>query len=450
MNSFITLLVGSTAGGHHLKAQSDTTAQGSETTRTEAGRVKPRFAKRNYYLQLATVFVGFFIFGFSENIKGPAIPRIQTDFGIDEMQVGTLLSFNSLGYLLACSFTAYLARKWGAKAVTLLAFGSMAASGVLIFASRTYPALSGSYFFMYVGNGMLEIALAVLAARIFVGNTGTMMNLAHFFYGLSSIVAPMIASGLMSVTIGGYTLDWRGMYLIMLSLSVIPMIPAFLSRFPGEEEHGGERVPVKQLMRDPAIWLIVLVLSFGVISEMAVGGWLVNFLEKAYHWNTSSASGMLSAFFICFTFARLLLGPVTDKIGFTLSLILFSVFSGLCTLAAIWAGEPGAFLFAAAGIGIAPIYPTVMALIAKKYRSGSDSAITFIVTLMGVGSVIGNYLIGAITDGIKKLFANASDPELGLLRGLQAGYAFIGVCALLCALCGAVLFAYLRKRKELL
>ncbi|GJM74777.1 hypothetical protein HMSSN036_69930 [Paenibacillus macerans] len=85
-------------------------------------------------------------------------------------------------------------------------------------------------------------------------------------------------------------------------------------------------MPVSQLMRDPAIWLIVLVLSFGVISEMAVGGWLVNFLEKAYHWNTSSASGMLSAFFVCFTFARLLLGPVTDKIGFTLSLILFSGF----------------------------------------------------------------------------------------------------------------------------
>ncbi|SIR11131.1 hypothetical protein SAMN05443094_105198 [Domibacillus enclensis] len=32
--------------------------------------------KRNDYFMLATVFVGFLVFGFSENVKGPAIPLI--------------------------------------------------------------------------------------------------------------------------------------------------------------------------------------------------------------------------------------------------------------------------------------------------------------------------------------------------------------------------------------
>ncbi|MEF2966744.1 MFS transporter [Paenibacillus sp. M1] len=410
--------------------------------------------KRNFYttvlFPILTVYVGFFIFGFSENVKGPAIPRIQTDFHLDEMQIGTLLSLNSLGYLLACSFTGLLVRKWGVKWVSILSFGLMALTGVLMFFSQTYPALSGSYFLMYIGNGMLEIALAVLGAQIFVKNTGTMMNLAHFFYGLSSTVAPMLASGLMKLTIGGYTLDWRGMYLIILLLSVIPMIPAFPGRFPDKETPAEERIPTKSLMRDPAIWLLVIILSFGVISEMAVGGWLVNFLEKAYSWDTSSASGMLSAFFLCFTFARLVAGPITDKIGYTLSLILFAGFTGICTFAAILAGEPGAVLFAVAGAGIAPVYPTVMALIADRYRSNSDTAISFIVTMMGVGSVIGNYLIGAITDGIKRLFMSAQDPEIGLLRGLQAGYAFIGLCAVICSLVSLILYVRLKKRKELL
>ncbi|GIP53823.1 hypothetical protein J42TS3_28580 [Paenibacillus vini] len=401
-----------------------------------------------YAMQLATIFLGFIIFGISENIKGPAIPRIQFDFHLNEEQLGSLLSLNALGYLIACSFTAVLVRKWGIKAASILSFASMLISGVFIFISHTYPLFSASYFLMYIGNGMLEIALAILGARIFVKNTGTMMNLSHAFYGLSSTVAPLIATGVMSVQVFGHALDWRGMYLVMLSLSLLPILTALRSTFPGDDLANESRTPLKELMRDPALWWMVLILSFGVVSELAVGGWLVNFLEKAYHWDTVKASGMLSAFFLLFALARLFLGPVTDKIGFTFSLIIFSGLSALCTFAAIVGGESWSFLFAAAGIGIAMIYPTVMAFIAKRYPRGSDTAITFTVTLMGLGSVIGNYVIGFVIEIVKKMYGvgNAN----GLLRGLQAGYGFIALCALLCSVCGCILYRYLKKRGELI
>lgn len=403
---------------------------------------------RVYAMQLATIFLGFVVFGLSENIKGPAIPRIQFDFMLNESQLGTLLSLNALGYLIACSFTNYLTRIWGIKVVSITAFGSMMLSGVLIYVSRSYPMFSASYFLMYIGNGMLEIALAILGARIFVKNTGTMMNLTHGFYGLSSTVAPLIATGLMSITVFGHTLDWRGMYLVMLSLSILPILIAMRSSFPGDDVPHEDRIPLKKLMRDPVLWFMVLILSFGVVSELAVGGWLVNFLEKAYGWDTVKASGMLSIFFLCFALARLLLGPLTDKIGFTFSLFIFSGSSAICTFLAIVGGERLAFLFAAAGIGIAMIYPTVMAFIAKRYPHGSDTAITFTVTLMGIGSVIGNYLIGGVIEVVKLLFG--AETEIGLLRGLQAGYGFIGLCAAIAALFSFILYRMLKKRHELI
>jgi fucose permease len=252
----------------------------------------------------------------------------------------------------------------------------------------------------------------------------------------------------MGVRLSGTSLSWGGMYLIMMSLAVIPMIPSVFSRFPEETADKEDRMSYAAFARDPAAWLIVAILSFGVTSEMAVGGWLVNFLEKAYNWSPAAASGMLSAFFLCFTLARLVLGPVTDRIGFVRSLIIFSGFSGVCTLSAIIAGERGAFLFAAAGIGIAPIYPTVMAYLAKRYAGRSDVAITFTVTLLGIASVVGNLLIGAITEWFKHLYTGTDEAGIGVLRGLQAGYAFIGICALLCAATSAVLYRFLRKRGE--
>ncbi|MCE4052109.1 MFS transporter [Bacillus sp. Au-Bac7] len=404
--------------------------------------------KNIYIMQVFIIFLGFIIFGFSENIKGPAIPRIQVDFMLNETQIGTLLSLNSLGYLLACTFTAYLTRIWGIKVTTIVAFASMAISGIFIYFSQQYLLFSASYFLMYIGNGMLEIGLAILGARIFIKNTGTMMNLSHGFYGLSSTIAPLIATGLMEVTIGSYTLDWRDMYLIMLLLSAIPIIFMSFTTFSGKEIKHEERIPFKSLLRDPVIWLMILVLTFGVVSELAVGGWLVNFLEKAYGWETISASGMLSAFFLCFALARLLLGPLTDRIGFTISLFIFSGTSALCTFVAVFGGESMAFLFAAAGIGIAMIYPTVMAFIANRYPNNSDTVITITVTFMGLGSVIGNYAIGGVTGWVKSIFGVNS--QYGLLRGLQAGYSVIGLCAALCAVTTLILYIYLLKKKEVI
>ncbi|WP_253944612.1 sugar MFS transporter [Paenibacillus sp. NEAU-GSW1] len=398
----------------------------------------------NYSLLLAVVFGGFLIFGFSENIKGPAIPRIQSDLSLDEFQIGLLLALNSLGYLLACSFTGALSRKIGIKLTTMLSFGSMALSGVFIYFASTYATFALSYFFLYIGNGLLEIALAILAARIFTRNTGMMMNLAHFFYGLSSMIAPLLAASLMGVPLFGSELGWRGMYALMLALSLLPMIPSVVSRVPGDDMKEEVRLPMKSFLRDRTAWLIVGVLSLGVTSELAVGGWLVNYLEKVYDWSGDASAAMLSAFFLCFMLARLLLGPLTDKFGYTLSIIVLSAFSGICAFAAIAAGEPGAVLFAVAGIGIAPIYPTVMALLAKRYPNGTETAITFTVTLMGIAGVIGNFLIGAITD----LFKGMSDGSI--IIGLQAGYSFIAACAILCSLIAIVLYRHLKRRGELL
>jgi len=404
--------------------------------------------RSNYIWQLLTVYLGFILFGLSENIKGPAIPRMQLSFNLNEAQIGMLLSLNSLGYLIACTFTAILVRKIGIKATSVISFVSMLLSGILIWFSYNYTWLIGSTFLLYIGNGMLEIGLAILAARIFIKNTGTMMNLAHFFYGLSSIVAPLLATGLMSISIMGVTVDWGLMYMIVLGFSLIPIIPTLLGKFPGNEIKQEDRKPLLALARDRSLWLLVGILTFGVVAELSVGGWLVNYLEKSYQWSSVSAASMLSSFFIGFSLARLLLGPIIDRIGYTLSIIIVSLFAALCTFAAVLGGEGWAIFFALAGAGVAPIYPTVMAFISKRYPNDSDVVITFIVTIMGLGTVVGNYVVGLIVNGVKYMYGGES--QLAIMRGYQAGYLFIGVCALLCSVLAAIMYMNLKKKNELI
>jgi MFS family permease len=407
--------------------------------------------KKYIPLSFLVIFLGYLVFGFSENIKGPAIPRMQKEYGIEELQVGFLLAINSIGFLIACSFTGVFSSKFGIKLTSLLAFGSMALSGAFIYFSSSFAFFSVSYFIMYLGNGMLEIALAILTARIFTKNTGLMMNLSHFFYGLSSTAAPMMAAGLMGVTFfGDNELGWRGMYFFMLSLCMIPMIPTLFSKFPRDTTTVENRIPLKLYLKDPVAWFIILILSFGVIAELSIAGWLVNFLERSYHWGSASASAMLSVFFLCFMLGRLLLGFVTDKIGFMISVIIFSALAGISTIIATLMGTSGVWLYAVSGFGIAPIYPTVMALLARRYPNGIDAAITVTVTIMGIGVVLGNFLMGALIEFSKQWFTKFLGPEMGLMRGFQAGFIFIGVCALLCSVFSIILYRYLQKRNEVL
>lgn len=405
-----------------------------------------KVSELNYKILVITIFFGFLIFGFSENIKGPAIPRFQSDFNLNELNLGLLLALNSLGYLLACSFTGLLSRKIGLKNTNILCFVIMASSGLMIYLSQNYVIFSGSYFLLYIGNGMLEISLGIMAARTFTKNTGTMLNLSHFFYGLSSMIAPIMATWLMGTSFGGKLLGWRGMYLVVLSLSLIPIIPALLSRFPEDTLDESDRSSFKEYLHDPIAWLIVFTLSFGVVCEMAVGGWLVNYLEKVHGFSTKSASAVLTSFFLFFMLARFFLGPLTDKLGFVKSLIIFSGFAGTAIVIGVLLGKPGVFLLSFSGIGIAPIYPTIMALLSKVYQRNIDTAMTFTVTLMGIALVVGNFLVGAVTDMFTYIFTSAFGSETGVYLGYSAGFIFIGACCLICF--GGLILLYKMMKKQ--
>ena len=83
-------------------------------------------------LPMITIFSSYFIFGLSENIKGPAIPRMQSELALTEAQLGLLLALNSLGYLLACTYTSALSKTIGLKRANIACYFLMAAAGVMI------------------------------------------------------------------------------------------------------------------------------------------------------------------------------------------------------------------------------------------------------------------------------------------------------------------------------
>ena len=394
----------------------------------EATPAEGKSPRLNFILLTLTIFGAFLIFGLSENVRGPAIPDIQADFGIGEFQVGLLLAVNAFGYLVACGYTAPLAAGIGLKATLAISLVGMALSGVFICFSSGFLTLALAFFALYLGNGMLEITLGLMAATIFTKNTGAMLNISHFFYGIGSMIGPLLSARLMAARVNEFQFGWRYMYLSVLLCSLLPLISGLAGRFAGRTDKT-RKVDIRAFLKKPFVWPVIWSLSLSAVCEMGIGGWLVNFLEKSYAYGSDAAALVLAAFFACFTAARLILGSLTDRIGFIRSLLFATAFSGVAVVAGVAVGRPGVVLIVAAGIGIAPIYPTLLAAVTKLFADEIYAAMTVFLTIMGIISMSSNLVLGALIDGARRVFTLLYGAR-GVGMAYAAGILFLGLCCL--------------------
>ena len=382
--------------------------------------------RRDYILFTIATFAAFAVYGLYGHVKGAALPRIQDELDITELQLGLLLAVNAFGYLITCTFTAAIAKIISIKNCMIAALVLVCISGVFISMSKSFPALLAAYFVTSLGNGMLEVSLSIITATTFKKNTGRMMNFAHFFYGLGAIFGPVLSAGLMTARIGGEALGWRRMYLVVFSLALIPAIPAILGRM---EKRAQSEVKARYsaILRNPTMWLIVAIFTFGSICEMGVGSWFVNFLEKAYQYTTEEAAFRLTLFFVCFTAARLILGPLIEKIGYLNATVLGTAFCGVMITVGVLTGEKGTVLLIIAGVGVAPVYPTMMAVMAKLFADDIDHVMTAVLTITGAILIAGDFMLGGIVYLSRQIFTGIYG-EAGVGRAYSTGYLFLGLC----------------------
>jgi len=407
------------------------------------GLIDPPGRNRNYILFTIAVFSCFAILGVADNIRGTALPRIQDEFSLTELHLGLLLTANSVGYITACTFTAALARRIGMKTCLVAGLSVIVLAGVCVCYSPGFAVLVLGFFILNVGFGMLDISAGIIAARIFTKRTGMMMNIAHFFFGIGATMSPLISTGLMAARFGDFLLGWRYTYLLILSFALVPAIPTLLGhmkRQGGDGKQGG----YSKLLKNPVLWLLTMVLAFELVAESGAAAWLVNFLEKAHSYSGEKAALRLTLFFICFTATRLTFGPLIDRFGLLRTIMVAPLLAGVMITVGVLAGEPGTPLLFLAGIGVAPMWPTVMAVIAKLFPDDLDRAMTVILTAIGVVVVPANLLMGGLINKARLIFTVAHG-EAGVAMAYSAGYLFLGLCCFIAFAFAAILWARQKK-----
>lgn len=348
-----------------------------------------KLSKTNILILTAGCFLAFFVFGFTDNLKGATLPAMMDEMRIDSGVTGNIFLGEYIGFLVATLVTGILADKFGLKPVILLAGLCMflGIGGYSFFTSNGLFFIS--LFVLGLGLGALELGPNAIIVSLHHARKGLFLNLMAVMHGLGSMIAPLVAGWLLS---GGVA--WRSIYRWDLFLiAAFTLIFVFL-RFPHSEEKATldfREVP-RVAFKGQLPWFYAAI-CFYVSAEIGMASWLVEFLQRAHGFSVTASSQALSFFFAMLMLGRLIGGFFVHRIGYLHSILFASVSGAICIALGLFGPANFTIFLPMTGLFFSIVFPTITAAVTDTHTENTNTVLGVLYTFAGVGAMIGPWVV---------------------------------------------------------
>lgn len=345
-----------------------------------------KISKMNVILLTAGCFFAFFLFGFTDNLKGPTLPPMIAELGINYGTGGNIFFSLYLGFLIATLITGILADRLGLKVVMILA-GVLLAFGVGGYSSLGTPALlSASLFIIGLGLGGFELGTNAVIVNLHHARKGLYLNLTAVMHGLGSTAAPLFAGWMLTQDI-----SWRVIYRWDLLLIAIFILFSIFLRYPAAEEKNAldfQDIPRAAFKgHTPLFYLAIM---FYVAAEIGIGSWMVIYLQDVRGASVELSTQSLALFFAAIMVGRLIGGFFVQKVGYLLSILIASILAIACMALGIF--TPLSILLPLTGLFFSIIFPTITAAVSDGQHEHLNTVLGVLFTFAGIGGMIGPWL----------------------------------------------------------
>lgn len=203
---------------------------------------------------LMVLFLGVFIGSLDLGIVGPALPAIQSYFGVNERMSSWLFTIYILFLMIGTPLMAKLSDTYGRKTlyifdVLLFAFGSI----ITIFAFSFEMLLIGRAIQGFGAGGIFPVANAVIGDNFPPEKQGNAMGITSSVWGLSGVLGPIFGGLLLKYS-------WQWLFVINIPLSIFIII-ASIYILPKSEMVNGIHFDWKGLS---VMGVLVTCLAYGV------------------------------------------------------------------------------------------------------------------------------------------------------------------------------------------
>jgi predicted MFS family arabinose efflux permease len=212
-------------------------------------------------LEIAVITGGRLASTTAFRIVYPLIPFLGDTFDITLQTVATLVAIQTAASLIS-PVGGRLADRYGEKSMMLLGLLLFVVGGLLCGTTASFTVFQGGYLLIGLGTALyLPSGQSYLSARSAYQQRGRILGIFEIAWAISAIigVAPLM-----------YLIDQqssiRSAYLILVGIGILSMV--ILSRLPASPAHHdteSEPVPLTAIIRQPAVWLLLLFpfLTFG-------------------------------------------------------------------------------------------------------------------------------------------------------------------------------------------
>ena len=316
----------------------------------------PRSPSRLGLPVLVGGFVAFAVLGGSQALYGPSVPGFQRAFGVDVAAAGLGLPVHATASFVGVALWGVLERwRLAAGAVLAGSAGLLAGGAAGVAVATTLPLALAAVAVVGLGFGCLMTGVNTLVARDPRPNSVGLLNALHAMFGLGAVALPVVLS------VGGF----RSGFVVVAAGAAAVLVPLRTARDPAPEldprAPGGDAARPPARTRLVASFALLYVTYVGV--EAGLANWMASHLTDL-RWSEAAAARWTAAFWFTFTVGRFLVAPIATRtppgrlVRIAMGLAAVTLVVAHLDAAAPWA-------FVAAGLVLAPVFPTGLVWLAR-------------------------------------------------------------------------------------
>lgn len=358
--------------------------------------------QKNYKKTLAACYLGFVTQAITANFAPLLFLTFRRTYGITLEKIAMIpLVFYLAQFLIDLAATRF-ADKIGYR-TCVVASQVLSAVGLasMAFLPEWLPApfvgILIAVVLYAVGSGLIEVLVSPIVEACPFDHKDGMMSLLHSFYCWGAV--GVVLGSTLFFTVFGLE-RWK---VLTLLWALVPLYNTWnfincpIERLVEE----GKSMSVRQLLRLPLFWLIIILMICSGASEATMAQWASAFTESAL--GVSKAVGDLAGpglFAMFMGFSRMLYGKCSEKLDLTKVKLLCGAMCAGCYLLASLSAFPllGLAGCALCGLAVGIMWPGSISISSQKCPRGGTAMFAFLALAGDLGATVSPAMVGSLAE----------------------------------------------------